>query len=275
MPRARNIKPGFFRNEDLVELPFEARLLFIGLWTLADREGRLEDRPKRIKMEVFPADDVDVDSELEHIASYGMIVRYIVNGKKCIQITNFLRHQNPHHKEAASELPGPEEVFTEDSPRQTLDKPEASPGRALVKTDADPADSLIPDSLIPDNSVIDSVEPDDSPPSNGEITVIDPVVIGLPTNKHSTKGEEYCVLETHVAEFRALYPAVDVDQNLRNMRGWLVNNPTKRKTLKGMSTFVNSWLAREQDKARGSPNKPVSTRSKTLEEDLTDTSWAH
>ncbi|MEM9151372.1 MAG: hypothetical protein AAGB19_13070 [Cyanobacteria bacterium P01_F01_bin.3] len=126
-----------------------------------------------------------------------------------------------------------------------------------------------------DKSKSTDVEPDDSPPSNGEVAVIDPVVIGLPTNKHSTKGEEYCVLETHVAEFRALYPAVDVDQNLRNMRGWLVNNPTKRKTLKGMSTFVNSWLAREQDKARGSPNKSVSTRSKTLEEDLTDTSWAH
>ena len=64
MARARNIKPSFFTNEDLVELPFEDRLLFIGLWTLADREGRLEDRPKRIKMAVFPADNVDVDASL-------------------------------------------------------------------------------------------------------------------------------------------------------------------------------------------------------------------
>ena len=64
MARARNIKPSFFTNEDLVELPFEDRLLFIGLWTLADREGRLEDRPKRIKMAVFPADNVDVDAQV-------------------------------------------------------------------------------------------------------------------------------------------------------------------------------------------------------------------
>ena len=55
MARARNIKPAFFKNETLVELPVETRLLFIGLWTLADREGRLEDRPKRIKMEIYPA----------------------------------------------------------------------------------------------------------------------------------------------------------------------------------------------------------------------------
>ncbi|MDI9733891.1 hypothetical protein QM259_16735 [Acinetobacter baumannii] len=52
MARSRNIKPSFFMNEDIIELPFEARLLFIGLWILADREGRLENRPKKIKMSV-------------------------------------------------------------------------------------------------------------------------------------------------------------------------------------------------------------------------------
>ena len=50
MARSRNIKPGFFKNEDLLDLPYEYRLLFVGLWTLADREGYLEDRPKRIRM---------------------------------------------------------------------------------------------------------------------------------------------------------------------------------------------------------------------------------
>ena len=64
MARARNIKPGFFRNADLAELPIEARLLFIGLWTIADREGRMEDRPKQIKMELFPADSLDCDGPI-------------------------------------------------------------------------------------------------------------------------------------------------------------------------------------------------------------------
>ena len=53
MARARNIKPGFFDNETLGELPALTRLLFIGLWCLADREGRLQDRPKRIKKELL------------------------------------------------------------------------------------------------------------------------------------------------------------------------------------------------------------------------------
>ncbi len=105
MARARNIKPGFFRNADLVELPMDARLLFIGLWTLADRSGRLEDRPKQIKMEVFPADSVDVDGLLSLVANTGMLERYEVNGKRYIQVTNFCKHQNPHRDEKASTIP--------------------------------------------------------------------------------------------------------------------------------------------------------------------------
>ena len=61
MARSRNIKPGFSRNEDLAECSVWARLCFALLPTLADREGRLEDRPKRIKGDLFPFDNVDVD----------------------------------------------------------------------------------------------------------------------------------------------------------------------------------------------------------------------
>ena len=105
MARARNIKPGFFRNADLVELPMEARLLFIGLWTLADREGRLEDRPKQIKMEIFPADSVDCDALLGQLASTGMVARYEVDGKRYLQVVNFTKHQNPHRDEKTSIVP--------------------------------------------------------------------------------------------------------------------------------------------------------------------------
>ena len=74
--RARNLKPGFFKNEQLAELPYECRLLFAGLWCVADREGRLEDRPRRIKMELFPGDSCDVDDMLNQLHRHGLIVRY-------------------------------------------------------------------------------------------------------------------------------------------------------------------------------------------------------
>lgn len=126
MARARNIKPGFFINDDLVELPFATRLLFIGLWTLADREGRLDDRPKKIKMSIFPADEVDVDSALTDLANAKLIERYAVDDKGFIEITNFTKHQSPHVKEQPSTIPAPY-------------KPETSTVRA----------ALIPDCPLP------------------------------------------------------------------------------------------------------------------------------
>ena len=53
-----------------------------------------------------------------------------------------------------------------------------------------------------------------------------------------------------MSEFRDLYPAVDVHQALRNIRGWALANPTKRKTRAGVRRFVNAWLAKDQDKGQ-------------------------
>lgn len=111
MARIRTIKPSFFKNEELADLPMTARMLFIGLWTLADREGRLEDRHKRIKVEIFPYDTVDIDSLLSRLQSAGFIMRYGVGEMKVIQIINFSKHQRVSGTEATtpSELPPYEE----------------------------------------------------------------------------------------------------------------------------------------------------------------------
>lgn len=106
MARARNIKPSFFTNELLGEADPLYSLLFIGLWVLADRDGRLEDRPIRIRASVFPLRPAaDVDSILTWLHDNGFIVRYEVKGKRYIQIENFVKHQQPHHKEVASTIP--------------------------------------------------------------------------------------------------------------------------------------------------------------------------
>lgn len=136
MARARNLKPGFFVNEYLVELPFETRLLFAGLWTLADREGRLEDRPKKIKMAIFPADDVDVNRSLQELHDAGLIIRYMVCDKAYIEIRKFKQHQNPHVKEAASVIPAPGE--------HSADTRQATPLTS----------SLIPESPLPSTPAV-------------------------------------------------------------------------------------------------------------------------
>lgn len=107
--RARNIKPGFFKNEQLLECSMAARLLFPGLWMMADRNGYLEDRPKKIKIEIFPADNVDIPSLLQELSDNGLIIRYEVDGKRYIYIPNFAKHQTPYQNEKASEIPPYEE----------------------------------------------------------------------------------------------------------------------------------------------------------------------
>lgn len=111
--RIRSIKPEFFKDEDLAELTPLARLLFQGLWCMADREGRLEDRPRRIKAEILPYDECDIESLLGSLGNAGFINRYSKGSVRCIQIKSFLRHQIPNRDEAQSELPSPEGVVGE------------------------------------------------------------------------------------------------------------------------------------------------------------------
>lgn len=110
MARIRAIKPQFFRNEQLAEFSFAHRLLFAGLWTQADKEGRLEDRPKRLKAELFPYDDgIDISAMVQDLArgKDPLIVRYVVDGIGFIWIRKFAEHQRPHHTEPESRYPPP------------------------------------------------------------------------------------------------------------------------------------------------------------------------
>lgn len=108
MARIRTIKPGFFTNEDLAELAFGDRLLFVGLWTQADKAGRLEDRPKRLKAALFPYDDFDIDDALGRLANAKFITRYEGNGGiKLIQVRTWAKHQRPPKSEPESDLPAP------------------------------------------------------------------------------------------------------------------------------------------------------------------------
>ena len=103
----RVVKPSFFTNERVADLPPLTRILFQGLWCVADREGRLEDRPRRIKIEVLPYDDLDVDIALDALQDAGFITRYRHGGVRYIQVNGFKKHQTPNPKEIESVIPAP------------------------------------------------------------------------------------------------------------------------------------------------------------------------
>lgn len=105
MARIRTIKPDFFLSETVASVCPLARLLFQGLWLLADREGRLHDKPGKIKVQVLPWDKCDADALLLDLDRVGLIRRYEVDGERCIQITSFLEHQRPNTREPDSTIP--------------------------------------------------------------------------------------------------------------------------------------------------------------------------
>jgi hypothetical protein len=183
--RARNIKPGFFKNEVLATCAPLSRILFAGLWCLADREGRLEDRPRRIKAELLPYDTCDVEALLNDLVDKkdGMgnplfIVRYKAdNGTRYIQILNFSRHQNPHVREPRSTIPAP----GVSGAVQVQDPCEHSerPVWAAEEHEVGPADSplLIPEYISPQS------EPADRCPHQEIIALYHQVLHQLPEVK--------------------------------------------------------------------------------------------
>lgn len=112
MARIRTIKPGFFRHEDLFEAEkssgFPLRLIFAGLWTVADREGRFEWKPRAIKLDVLPYDDIDFAAALEALAAHGFIVKYTIGARTFAHIPSWGKHQQVNVREAKSEIPAPD-----------------------------------------------------------------------------------------------------------------------------------------------------------------------
>lgn len=109
MARIRSIKPEFFRHEELYEAESETglplRVAFAGLFTVADREGRFKWKPKTLKFDVLPWDDVDMNTVLLALREHGFIKHYTVDGKSYGWIPTFADHQVINNKESKSVLP--------------------------------------------------------------------------------------------------------------------------------------------------------------------------
>jgi len=97
--RARNIKPGFFENPELSECSAYARLLFIGLWGIADWTGTLENRPRKIKGQLFPFENIDTKPLIDELIAQGFVIPYTGGDQALLYLPTFSTHQSPHKKE--------------------------------------------------------------------------------------------------------------------------------------------------------------------------------
>lgn len=218
MARIRTIKPELPQSESMGRVSREARLCFILLWTLADDAGRLRGNSRMLASLLYPYDDdakKHIDKWLSDLDTEGCITRYTHGGDQYIQISAWLTHQKID-KPSPSKIPPP---------------PESS--RTLANPREESAADQGGDQGVEGNG--DSAEPqaDSTPPF-----ILLPLV----------DGSEYPVTEAQVSEWVIAYPAVQVRQQLREMRQWCVANRSNRKTARGIVAFVTRWLGKEQDK---------------------------
>lgn len=110
MARIRSVRPDYFTDEGIVELSRDARLHNIGLWTVADDEGRGLDNPKLLKGAIWALDDEVTPSMVEgwqaELEAGGHLLRYEVAGRRYFQVVAFRTFQKPQ-KPQPSKLPEP------------------------------------------------------------------------------------------------------------------------------------------------------------------------
>lgn len=106
MARIRTIKPEFWTSESVVECSCSARLLLIGMLNFADDYGNLVNSPKRLKMQIFPADIIDTAILLDELIKHGLVIPYVVDGEKYLNIKGFRKHQ-VINKPSKSKIPLP------------------------------------------------------------------------------------------------------------------------------------------------------------------------
>ncbi|WP_318357655.1 hypothetical protein [Enterobacter sp.] len=239
MARSRNIKPGFFTNDELAECSPYARLLFAGLWTIADKEGRLDDRPKKVKAMVLPFDDVDCNDLLQQLHNHKFINRYQVNNEPYIQINNWKKHQNPHCKEAASEIPeqgkndegtgqeqcnSGEDTGKEDAESQQVIESEGAQDKHSSSTvleqeehTTNPADSLnlIPDSLnlIPDSLI----NTQDAEAPCVEEQEVEEATVHQMASRYAFEGNIVRLNHKDYEAWKRLYPNIDLNYELEKL----------------------------------------------------------
>lgn len=259
MPRARNIKPGIIQNDELAALDKLARIAFPHMWMLADFNGNIEYKPAKLKVQILPYDDVDIEFVLTELERGGFVKRYDENGSHYLHICKFSKHQNPHKNEIlrGTNIPTIEEVEArkgaEGKPEekqeldQGTDQAEIKTEQGQYENGSRPADSLIPDSgsLTPDTKQQGSASSDASPDDPED----PPPVREFPTKD----GATFTATEQFVEELKSTYPRIDVEYQLKKARLWLIANPDRKKTPRGMTRFLNNWMSNQKPMAEIHP----------------------
>lgn len=134
MPRIRTIKPEFWTDSLMVQLPHLTRLIYIALWNLADDHGYIRDEPERVAMEIMPREKPsDVDASLQLLAACGRLEWFVSeDGASYYRVAHWDDHQRVDH-------PAKSKVSREDSRKLAI--PLSVRREVAVKYGCDPGET--------------------------------------------------------------------------------------------------------------------------------------
>lgn len=234
----RILKESICRSEEIDSLSWFEEVLFYRLIVICDDFGRYDGRAKIIKGSCFPLKDVtekDIDKALDKLSAVGLVRVYKAQGRPYLQLVTWAEHQRIRNQK--SKYPG----YTCDC-------------ELLLSNDSKGQQKEASDNKCVRNPIQSESKSESAADICSEhISAAEPPVITLPLNT----GEEYPVTQGYVEGWMELYPAVDIMQCLRNMKGWLMSNPAKRKTARGITRFITTWLQKEQDRGGTPGYRPV------------------
>lgn len=204
---------------------------------------------------IFRRKESTVKLALKTFEEFGMIE--IVDG--VITIPNWGKHQNIEQLEARREYQREYHRKYREEQKLLADKTKSKSLRKSLRKD----DVNALDKEKEKNKEKDKEKEEPLKEPNGSFSRSDSkIASGTPEEPEAaveaiplTNGSEWRPTVSEYDEYARLYPSVDITAAFRAMRGWSLANPTKRKTAAGVRRFVNTWLAKEQDRGSREPPK--------------------
>ena len=237
MAQRRMFAKTIIDSDAFLDMPITARLLYYDLAMRADDDGFVNSPKKIMRMIGASQDDLGILAMRKFIIPFDNGVVVI----KHWRIHNYIR-------------------------KDTYNETNYKEQKALLKLDENNAYTFVDDALTERGRVEDTGKVRLGKDSLGKdsITSAEPTQVDSTPEKEIeyanvpsiplNDGTEWKMPMELYNEYVKAYPALDIKQEVSQMRIWALSNPTRRKTKRGMTKFVNGWLERSQNSPRKKNN---------------------
>lgn len=247
-------------SDAFLEMPLSAQALYFHLNMRADDDGFVNN-PKRItKLVNASEDDLKILLVKRFIIGFASGVIVIKHWRMHNTLKSDRYHPTDYQEEFAQLGIKPNKAYT-DHPEKQLppDPPPAPPVEPERNQDGTNLEPEIRIDLgLGKDSDKEEIKEEDTACAEQTETVVTTLLLN--------DGTEYAISDKYIEQMQPLFPNVNVWQQMLKMSAWCINNPRKRKTRRGITAFINSWLSREQDRGASTGYQPQQgSRNKTAD----------